>query len=50
MIDGDLQILGKYIEWPELFVTQSGTDELTMEDKGRLWTFLIAFMRTREHQ
>ena len=36
LIDGDLQILGKHIEWPELFVTQFGEDELTMEDKKRL--------------
>ena len=50
MIDTDMVIVGQQIGWPTLFTALYGEDEITSEDKARLWTFLLGCLRTREHQ
>ncbi len=49
MIEVDMEILGKHIEFPELLVHFTTGDELTLEQKYRLSSYLAACMRTREH-
>ena len=50
LINGDLQILRNVIDFPEIQIDMDAEDELTLEQKHRLWAHLMAFMRTREHQ
>ncbi len=49
MIEVDMEILNNQIQFPELTMSWGTEDELTLEQKHRLWSFLAAFMRTREH-
>ena len=49
MLDADLQILSRYTERPTILSDHFSEGEISMESKIRLWSFLMAFMRTREH-
>ena len=50
LIEMDMEILGKQVEFPELLMHFAIEDELTLEQKYRLCSHLMAFMRSREHQ
>ncbi len=49
MIDVDMQILGFNFNSPSSVIDLYGDGEMSLEDKGRLWAYLTAFMRSREH-
>jgi len=45
-----MHLLSMQTEWPNIVADWFAEGEITMENKVRLWSFLITFMRTREHQ
>lgn len=50
LIEVDMQILGLQVQFPEITMAWDSATQLTSEQKHRLWSYLCAFMRTREHQ
>jgi len=50
MIDVDMQLLGLQVQLPDITMSWDTETELTLEQKHRLWSYLCAFMRSREHQ
>ena len=50
LIEQDMHLLSVQMQWPTIVTDWFVEGEITMENKARLWSFLFAFMRTREHQ
>jgi len=50
LIQVDMEILNNQVQFPELTMSWDSDEEPTLEQKHRLWSFLCAFMRSREHQ
>jgi len=45
----DLDIVYKWMEWPEIQESVGNPDKLQLDSKVRLYYWLIAFFRVREH-
>jgi len=45
----DLEIIYKWMEWPEIQESVGKSDKLSPDSKVRLYYWLIAFFRVREH-
>ena len=50
LIAQDLETLSRITEWPTVLIDQFSESEMSLENKVRLWSYLSAFMRSREHQ
>jgi hypothetical protein len=50
LIEVDMQILAFHVQFPEIPMNWDSAAELPVEQKYRLWSYLCAFMRSREHQ
>lgn len=44
LIDSDLQILTINTDWPSSIIDLYGTDEISVENKARLWAYLVAYI------
>jgi len=48
-VSADVEAIYKWMEWPEIQASISNPEKLEFSDKVRLYNWIVAFSRIREH-